>query len=87
MGFGAFWNDQPIVLTVTEFGLLKTLAQHPSKVFNRDSLMDGAYADGRFVSDRTVDSHIRRVRAKLLVAGGDVIETMHGIGYRLGPCG
>jgi two-component system OmpR family response regulator len=87
MGFGAFWDDQPIVLTVTEFGLLKTLAQHPSKVFSRDSLMDGAYADGRFVSDRTVDSHIRRVRAKFLAAGGDVIETMHGVGYRLGPCG
>jgi two-component system, OmpR family, response regulator len=87
MGFDAFWDDQPIVLTVTEFGLLKTLAQHPGKVFNRDSLMDGAYADGRFVSDRTVDSHIRRVRAKFLAAGGDVIETMHGIGYRLGPCG
>jgi two-component system OmpR family response regulator len=87
MGFGAFWDDQPIVLTVTEFGLLKTLTQHPGKVFNRDSLMDGAYADGRFVSDRTVDSHIRRVRAKFLAAGGDVIETMHGVGYRLGPCG
>ena len=84
--FAAFWDDRQIVLTVTEFGLLKTLAQHPGKVFNRDSLMDGAYSDGRFVSDRTVDSHIRRVRAKFLAAGGDVIETMHGIGYRLGPC-
>ena len=40
-----------------------------------------------FVSDRTVDSHIRRVRAKFLAAGGDVIETIHGLGYRLGPCG
>jgi two-component system OmpR family response regulator len=86
-GFAAFWDDRPIVLTVTEFGLIKTLAQHPGKVFNRDSLMDGAYADGRFVSDRTVDSHIRRVRAKFLAAGGDVIETIHGLGYKLGPCG
>jgi len=86
-GFAAFWDDRPIVLTVTEFGLIKTLAQHPGKVFRRDDLMDGAYADGRFVSDRTVDSHIRRVRAKFLAAGGDVIETIHGLGYRLGPCG
>ena len=85
-GFAAFWDDRPVVLTVTEFGLLKTLAQHPGRVFNRDSLMDGAYSDGRFVSDRTVDSHIRRVRAKCVAAGGDPIETVHGVGYRLGPC-
>jgi two-component system, OmpR family, response regulator len=86
-GFAAFWDGRPVVLTVTEFGLVKTLAQHPGKVFRRDDLMDGAYADGRFVSDRTVDSHIRRVRAKFLAAGGDVIETIHGLGYRLGACG
>jgi len=86
MGFGAFWDDTQVVLTVTEFGLLQTLAQHPNKVFSRDNLMDGAYSDGRFVSDRTVDSHIRRLRAKLLAAGGDTIETVHGMGYRLGPC-
>jgi two-component system OmpR family response regulator len=85
-GFAAFWDDRPVVLTVTEFGLVKTLVQHPGRVFKRDSLMDGAYSDGRFVSDRTVDSHIRRVRAKFLAAGGDPIETVHGLGYRLGPC-
>jgi two-component system OmpR family response regulator len=86
MGFGAFWDDRPVVLTITEFGLVKTLAQYPGRVFNRDSLMDGAYSDGRFVSDRTIDSHVRRVRAKFLAAGGDVIETVHGLGYRLGAC-
>jgi two-component system OmpR family response regulator len=85
-GFAAYWDDRPVVLTVTEFGLIKTLAQHPGRVFNRDSLMDGAYSDGRFVSDRTVDSHIRRVRAKFTSAGGDPVETVHGVGYRLGPC-
>ena len=85
-GSAAFWDDRPVVLTVTEFCLIKTLAQHPGRVFNRDSLMDGAYSDGRFVSDRTVDSHIRRVRAKFTSAGGDPVETVHGVGYRLGPC-
>jgi two-component system OmpR family response regulator len=72
-GFNAFWNERPVVLTVTE-------------VFTRDNLMGGAYSDGRYVSDRTVDSHIRRVRAKFLDVGGDVIETVHGLGYRLGAC-
>ena len=86
-GFAAFWDDRPVVLTVTEFALMRTLAQHPNKVFSRDSLMDGAYSDGRFVSDRTVDSHIRRLRAKFLAVGGDAIETVHGVGYRLGARG
>jgi two-component system OmpR family response regulator len=85
-GFNAFWNERPVVLTVTEFALLRTLALRPAKVFTRDNLMGGAYSDGRYVSDRTVDSHIRRVRAKFLDVGGDVIETVHGLGYRLGAC-
>jgi two-component system OmpR family response regulator len=86
-GFAAFWDGHPVILTVTEFALLQTLAQQPGRVFTRDNLMDGAYSDGRFVSDRTVDSHIRRVRAKFAEAGGaDTIETVHGLGYRLGAC-
>lgn len=79
----AYWNETEVVLTATEFGLLRTLAERPGKVFSRDALMDGAYQDERYVSDRTMDSHIRRIRAKFLAAGGAIIETVHGLGYKL----
>ncbi|MBK1838381.1 response regulator transcription factor [Azospirillum sp. YIM B02556] len=82
----AFWDDAEVVLTATEFGLLRTLAERPGKVFSRDALMDGAYATERYVADRTVDSHIRRVRAKFLALGGSPIETVHGLGYKLSDC-
>ena len=84
--YAAFWQGQEVVLTLTEFGILRTLLTHPGKVFNRDQLMDGSYQDYRVVSDRTMDSHVRRVRAKFKALGADPIETLHGIGYRLGPC-
>jgi two-component system OmpR family response regulator len=84
--YTAWWQDQELVLTLTEFGILRTLLGHPGKVFNRDQLMDGSYQDYRVVSDRTIDSHVRRVRAKFKALGADPIETLHGIGYRLGPC-
>lgn len=84
--YTAFWQDQEVVLTLTEFGILRTLFGHPGKVFNRDQLMDGSYQDYRVVSDRTIDSHVRRVRAKFKALGADPIETLHGIGYRLGSC-
>ena len=84
--YTAFWQGQEVVLTLTEFGILRTLLTHPGKVFNRDQLMDGSYQDYRVVSDRTMDSHVRRVRAKFKALGADPIETLHGIGYRLGPC-
>ena len=84
--YTAFWQDQEVVLTLTEFGILRTLLGHPGKVFNRDQLMDGSYQDYRVVSDRTIDSHVRRVRAKFKAVGADPIETLHGIGYRLGIC-
>ena len=84
--YTAFWQGQEVVLTLTEFGILRTLLSHPGKVFNRDRLMDGSYQDYRVVSDRTIDSHVRRVRAKFKALGADPIETLHGIGYRLGPC-
>jgi two-component system OmpR family response regulator len=82
----AFWQDQEVGLTLTEFGILRTLLSQPGKVFNRDRLMDGSYQDYRVVSDRTIDSHVRRVRAKFKALDADPIETLHGIGYRLGPC-
>lgn len=85
-GVRAFWDETEVVLTATEFGLLRTLAGRPGKVFSRDALMDGAYATERYVADRTVDSHIRRVRAKFQAVGGAPVETVHGLGYKLSDC-
>ena len=81
--FEASWDGTPVVLTVTEFGLLRTLIRYPGKVFSREALMRGAYEDYTVVSDRTIDSHIRRVRRKFAALGGEVIETVHGVGYRI----
>ena len=78
----AYWNGHEVVLTVTEFNLLATLLRAPGKVFTRDELMTRVYEDA-VVSDRTIDSHVRRVRQKFTTAGGEVIETVHGLGYRL----
>ncbi|AWB06573.1 two-component system response regulator CreB (plasmid) [Azospirillum humicireducens] len=85
-GVRAFWDETEVALTATEFGLLRTLADRPGKVFSRDALMDGAYATERYVADRTVDSHIRRVRAKFQAVGGAPVETVHGLGYKLSDC-
>ncbi|MBX3498166.1 MAG: response regulator transcription factor [Alphaproteobacteria bacterium] len=79
----ASWDGTALTLTATEFAMLKALAERPGKVFSRDNLMDLAYDDRRYVSDRTIDSHVRRIRAKLAVAGGAPIETVHGVGYKL----
>ena len=79
----AFWNEQEVVLTVTEFGIVRTLLGHPGKVYSRDELMTGAYDDSTVVSDRTIDSHVRRVRQKFKKLGGDPIYTVFGVGYRL----
>ncbi|HSI05983.1 MAG TPA: response regulator transcription factor, partial [Myxococcota bacterium] len=77
------WGDTPIVLTVTEFSLLATLARSPGRVFTRDAMVDKAYGEGHVITDRTVDSHIRRVRGKLAAVGADPIETVYGLGYRM----
>lgn len=80
----AQWNGKAIALTATEFQLLLALARQPRRVFARDDLMRAVYAPGIHVSDRTLDSHIRHVRAKLAQAGcRDLIETVHGVGFRL----
>lgn len=84
--FRAYWGDAEVVLTVTEFGLVHTLLGFPGKVFTRDELMSGAYSFDNIVTDRTIDSHIRRVRKKFAEVGGDPVETVHGVGYRLGEC-
>ena len=76
-------QETAVDLTRTEFGLLATLARQPGKVLDRDTLMNGAYSGHRVVSDRTIDSHIRRLRAKLRATGVDPITTVHGTGFKL----
>ena len=78
----AYWEGHEVVLTVTEFHLLAVLLRAPGKVFTRDELMTRVYEDA-VVSDRTIDSHVRRIRQKFAAVGGDVVQTVHGLGYRL----
>ena len=78
------WDGKPVRLTVTEFLLLQALAQRPGFVKSRDNLMDAAYDDQVYVDDRTIDSHIKRMRKKFRVVDPefDAIETLYGVGYR-----
>ena len=76
-------DGKSLALTRTEFGLLGTLARSVGKVLDRQTLTNGAYKGHRIVSDRTIDSHMRRLRAKLRQADIDPIETVHGVGFRL----
>ncbi len=78
------WDGKPVKLTVTEFLLLQALAQRPGFVKSRDSLMDAAYEDQVYVDDRTIDSHIKRMRKKFRSVDNefDAIETLYGVGYR-----
>lgn len=83
--FAVTWDGVPVTLTVTEFSLLQALIRHPGHVLSRSQLMDAAY-DGVVVSDRTIDSHVRRLRNKFARVGGEPVQTVHGAGYRLGAC-
>jgi two-component system OmpR family response regulator len=76
-------GERELTLTVTEFDLLRALLSRPGRVFSRAELVEQAYGDGHHVSDRTVDSHLRRVRQKLEALDLDPIETVYGMGYRL----
>ena len=78
------WAGQNVTLTVTEFMILESLAQRPGIVKSRDQLMDAAYTDDVYVDDRTIDSHIKRLRRKFRQVDGefDAIETLYGVGYR-----
>jgi two-component system response regulator ChvI len=78
------WEGRPVTLTVTEFLILQSLAQRPGIVKSRDSLMDAAYDDQVYVDDRTIDSHIKRLRKKFKLADDnfEAIETLYGVGYR-----
>jgi two-component system response regulator ChvI len=78
------WDGKPVRLTVTEFLILQCLAQRPGFVKSRDNLMDAAYDDQVYVDDRTIDSHIKRLRKKFKAIDDDfdAIETLYGVGYR-----
>jgi two-component system response regulator ChvI len=78
------WKGERVTLTVTEFLILKSLAQRPGHVKSRDQLLDAAYDDNIYVDDRTIDSHIKRIRKKFRMIDSDFsqIETLYGVGYR-----
>ncbi len=78
------WKGEPLNLTVTEFLIVQALAQRPGHVKSRDQLIDAAYGENIYVDDRTIDSHIKRLRKKFRAADDtfDSIETLYGIGYR-----
>ena len=85
--YTAKWKEKPLSVTVTEFLLLQALARNPGHVKTRDQLMAQAYPDQTFVSDRTIDSHVKRLRRKLEECdpGFAAIETVYGLGYRFVP--
>ncbi|WP_206110017.1 response regulator transcription factor [Peteryoungia ipomoeae] len=78
------WKGDAVTLTVTEFLILQSLAQRPGVVKSRDALMDAAYDEQVYVDDRTIDSHIKRLRKKFKMVDTDfdMIETLYGVGYR-----
>ena len=80
------WDGRDVTLTVTEFLILEALAQRPGVVKTRNQLLDIAYQDDVYVDDRTIDSHIKRVRRKFRSVDPDfdAIETLYGVGYRFG---
>ena len=76
-------EGKAIVLTVTEFALLQVLMAGPGRVLSRAQLVQQAYGDGHYITERTVDSHVRRIRKKLDDQDGALIETVYGVGYKL----
>lgn len=84
--YKAYWENVEVVLTVTEFRVLQALLSYPGKVYSRDELMDRAYPENNIVTDRTIDSHIKRIRRKFEAVGGVPIDTVHGLGYRIAEC-
>jgi two-component system, OmpR family, response regulator len=83
----ADFQGTPVSLTALEFAILRTLLARPGFVFTRELILDAAYAGNIHVADRTIDSHVRNIRAKMTIAGCEsVIETVHGVGFKLGRC-
>jgi two-component system OmpR family response regulator len=82
-----WWDGQAVSLTATEFAMLEQMLKQPKRVFSRDVIMNGAYQNNVYVSDRTIDSHIRHIRQKFTDIGCHaIIETQHGVGYKLASC-
>jgi two-component system OmpR family response regulator len=81
------FRGMPVAVTALEFAILGAMMPRPRQVLSREQIMSAAYAGTVHVSDRTVDSHVRNIRAKLALVGcTDAIETVHGVGFRLGAC-
>ncbi len=82
--YSATWNNQDVALTVTEFQILRALVRNPGHVKTRAQLMGEGYPHDTFVSERTIDSHIKRIRRKFSAADPEFnhVETVHGLGYR-----
>ncbi len=85
--FRARANGREVELTLVEFHLFETLVREPGRIFSRDQLMDRIYNDHRIVSDRTIDSHVKKLRKKLaeLLLEREVIQSVYGAGYRYEP--
>ncbi|WP_437849771.1 response regulator [Sorangium sp. So ce363] len=79
----ARYLGQPVSLTATELGVLGALLERPGVVLSRGQLMQRAYRYDNLITERTIDTHVRRIRAKFRVLGGDPIATVHGVGYKL----
>jgi len=82
--FSVHWKTEPVKLTVTEFRILEALATEPGKVKNRDQLLEAAYPEDLYVTDRSIDSHIKRIRKKIQSTDPDFscIEAIYGLGYK-----
>lgn len=78
------YHEKSVELSAVEFGIMRTLSEHPGRIFSRSQLIDLIYNDHRVVSDRTVDSHIKKLRQKLALAFGDIewIQSVYGVGYK-----
>jgi two-component system OmpR family response regulator len=84
-GHSVTYEGRAIVLTALEFAILETLLARPEMVFSREQLMSASYGPGIHVADRTIDSHVRNIRAKFTAEGASgIITTVHGVGFRLG---
>jgi len=77
------WRGELLAFTVTEFALLRSLLRAPGRVYSRTELVDRAYGHEHFITERTVDSHVRRIRKKFAALGVEPVETVYGMGYRL----
>jgi two-component system response regulator BaeR len=83
-GFRASLGGRDLGLTAVEYQLLKVLASHPGRIYTRDQLMDAMYRDERVVSDRTVDSHMKKIRRKIaaVLPERELIHSLYGVGYK-----